>query len=136
VPATDGPRSARALSEPFPLPERPPVLSVIEPEDGRRFGAHEPISLIGLALDRGGLPLPDGQLVWRLDGEPIAQGQRIVAIAPLAPGHHQIELAYEAREPEVTQSIAIEVMEPSDDRRRWLERSSELEAFLSASQRA
>jgi hypothetical protein len=134
--ATDGLRSSHALSEPFALPEQPPVLSVIEPEDGQRFAAQEPISLIGLALDRGGLPLPDEQLVWRLDGDPVAHGQRIVAIEPLAAGSHRLELAYEAREREITESIAIEVMEPSDERRRWLERLSELEAFLNASRQA
>lgn len=122
VVATDGVRSTSILSEPFQLPQQPPVLYLLSPTDGTRFGAFEPIGLNGTAMDRGGLALPDEHLSWHIDGVAVSHGQRLEAVPALAPGPHTIELRYG----DAASSVAIEVAEPSELEQRWAARSAEL----------
>lgn len=123
--ATDGLRSAMARSEPFDLPDRPPRVTILTPGEDEVLTPDQPISLLGSACDLAGHPLPDERLVWRVDGEVVACGRRLVAGGPLAPGAHEIQLGYGSDgEPLARAVVRLRVSGRSPAQERWLALSS------------
>lgn len=93
--ATDGLRSAFQTSPAFHVSTKPPRVWIQAPVGGSALPADQPLSLIGLATDVGGMRLSDEGLVWLVDGKVVI---RDIAVAPatgLEPGVHGITLRYE-----------------------------------------
>jgi hypothetical protein len=117
--ASDGVRSATALSEVFDLPRRAPRVSLMQPADGQRIPPGQPIDLAGLAVDAGGRALPAEALHFTVDGETLARGVRQTIAGPLSAGEHRIVLEYHAEDVEARAEATIIVDEPDDDYVRW-----------------
>lgn len=118
--ATDGLRSAMARSERFDLPEQPPRLMILLPNDGDSVAPDQPISLLGHAHGAAGQALPDDELIWSVDGQIVARGQRMAPAGPFEPGLHRLELAYLAgSEVGVRSHVEIHVAERSPEQRAW-----------------
>lgn len=128
--ATDGLRSGMARSDPFDLPERPPRVVIVSPADDGVLPPDQPLSLIGFALDPAGRGLPDERLVWMVDGHPIAEGQRLVATDPMAPGGHEIALIYRGDGDVTARAVArVAVAERSPEHDEWQRVSAALVGF-------
>lgn len=118
--ATDGLRSAMARSDRFDLPEQPPRLLILLPNDGERVAPDQPISLLGHSYDAAGRALPDDALVWSVDDQIVARGQRMAPAGPFEPGLHRIELAYILdNEVGVRSHVDIHVAERSAEQDAW-----------------
>jgi hypothetical protein len=118
--ATDGLRSAMARSKPFDLPEHPPILTILAPNDGDVIAPDQPVSLHGHARDAAGRSLPDDGLVWYVDGELVARGLRIAPAGPFEPGAHRVELAYVSGEQVKARSrVQLRVPECSPEHHAW-----------------
>ncbi len=92
--ATDGTRSSFAVSEPFPVAEKPPQIWIQTPGDQETLPAGQPVSLCGQALDVAGAGLPEAGLIWQVDGQEVARGTRLALAVGLEPGTHKVSLKY------------------------------------------
>lgn len=92
--ATDGIRSAFAMSDDIEVPFKPPVINVKSPKDGVTLPTDQPVSLSGFASDVGGLRLPDSGLVWYVNGDKVSEGQWLSMVEGLEPGKHRVEIHY------------------------------------------
>jgi hypothetical protein len=107
VVATDGLRSASALSDSLSVAIRQPTMFIASPSEGERFLEGTPISLYGQALDPGGEPLLDGRLEWAVDGKTVEGGGHVAAAVGLDPGRHRITLRFIGGGAEAMASIDI-----------------------------
>jgi len=115
VTVTDGLNTATSLSEPFPVPDSPPVVEIIRPFDDDRFEAGRRIVLQGVAADREDEALTSAAFEWSsdLDG-PLGTGGELELLAGLSPGTHVITLtATDSGTNTATASVVIEVHEPA-----------------------
>jgi hypothetical protein len=118
--ATDGLRSAMVRSDRFDLPEQPPRLTIMMPNDGDLIVPDQPISLLGHTRDAAGRPLPDDGLIWSVDDRIVARGQRMAPAGPFEPGAHRVELAYLSGSEVVVRShVQIHVAERSPEQHAW-----------------
>lgn len=92
--ATDGTRSAFAVSRPFRVADKPPQIWIQTPGDQETLPPDQPVNLGGQALDVAGASLPDSGLVWSVDGKEVARGTRLALAAGLEPGAHKVSLDY------------------------------------------
>jgi hypothetical protein len=119
--ATDGLRSAYALSGDFRVTDKPPIVWIQTPGPDDTLPADQPVNLSGQAVDVAGFSLPDEPLVWYVDREVVARGTRLALASGLQPGPHQVRLEY-APEGRTTAVGTVEI--------RIAERSPEQEEFL------
>ena len=118
--ATDGLRSAMVRSEQFDLPEQPPRLTIMMPNDGDLVAPDQPISLLGHARDAAGRALPDDELIWSVDDRIVARGRRMASAGPFEPGVHCVELAYASgSEIAVRSHVQLHVAERSPEQHAW-----------------
>jgi len=118
--ATDGFRSAMALSERFDLPDQPPRLMILLPNNGEIVMPDQPISLLGQAHDGAGQALPDDGLIWSVDDQIVARSQRLAPGGPFEPGVHRVELAYlSGSEVAMRSHVEIHVVERSAEQDAW-----------------
>ncbi len=119
--ATDGFRSTVERSKPFNIPEKPPQLVIITPNESETLTPDQPTSLLGHAHDLAGQTLSDDHLVWSVDGVVIAQGHRLVLANPFVPGQHRIELAYLQDNKVVAMTeVKVVVSERTREQEDWL----------------
>jgi hypothetical protein len=120
--ATDGTRSAFAVSEPFVVEEKPPQVWIQTPGTDDLLPADQPVSLCGHALDVAGASLPAEGLVWRVDGEVAARDSHLAIAQALEPGEHQINLEYVVGDTVVAhQTLDIRIAERSPEQQRFIE---------------
>lgn len=93
--ASDGVRSGYALSEPLAVPLRPARVAIVEPHPQAVFPPGQPVTVRGVACDDAGRRLEAEGLNWSLDGQPVASDTPILLLRGLAPGEHQVSLAWE-----------------------------------------
>lgn len=124
--ATDGLRSAARRSELFDVAERSPRVAILAPVDGEILMPDQPISLLGHAHDVAGRALSDDGLSWSIDGEPLAQGQRLAPAGPLSPGSHRITLTHRHHDVAVVSEVTVSVAERSPAQQQWLSVSQAL----------
>ncbi len=89
VRVSDGFDQAAAMSKPFSVAGRPPVVAIDAPTAGATLPASVPLPLVGSATDDGFAPV--GDLRWTVDGHAAGTGSRATA-DPLAPGRHTVRL--------------------------------------------
>jgi hypothetical protein len=92
--ATDGVRSAFAVSEPFPVSDKDPRISIQSPQPRQLLQADQPVSLNGQATDVAGASLAHDDLIWLVDGETVAKGTPLAIATGLEPGKHVVTLQY------------------------------------------
>lgn len=92
--ATDGLRSAVAVSKPFKVAEPDATVVVQAPIDRATVSSAQPVTACGRAYDAGGAALPLDGLTWRLDGDLVSEGECLIALHDLEPGTHRIELSW------------------------------------------
>jgi hypothetical protein len=119
--ATDGLRSAYALSEDFRVADKRPIVWIQTPGPDDTLPADQPVNLSGQALDVAGFSLPDEPLVWYVDRGIVARSTRLALASGLQPEPHQVHLEY-APEGRTTAVGSVEI--------RIAERSPEQEEFL------
>jgi hypothetical protein len=114
--ATDGVRSAFAVSEPFPVSDKEPRISIQAPLPRQLVPADQPVSLSGQATDVAGASLPHDDLIWLIDGKRIAKGTPLAIATGLEPGKHTATLQYRPRRRvEAEQSVEFEVARRSPE---------------------
>lgn len=120
--ATDGVRSASAISDPFEVAEKPPRLWIQSPDDERTYPADQPITLLGQALDVAGARLPKEGLVWRANNEVVARDARTALVEELDPGSHRITLQYAPdKKPLAERTVSVRVAERSKQQQRLMD---------------
>jgi hypothetical protein len=120
--ATDGVRSASAISDPFEVAEKPPLLWIQSPDDERTYPADQPLTLLGQALDVAGARLPEKGLVWRVDNEVVARDTRTALADALDPGPHRVTLQYApGKEPLAERTVSVRVAERSKQQQRLMD---------------
>lgn len=111
--ATDGVRTAAAVSNPFSVPQRPRETMIATPPSGSVYAPGDTVSLVGESFSpQTGSAYPS-ELEWHsdLDG-PLGKGQEI-HVQNLRPGVHRISLtANDGCEGKATATIQIEVKSP------------------------
>jgi hypothetical protein len=118
--ATDGLRSSTARSETIDLPQHPPMLTILTPNDGGVIAPGQIVSLVGHARDAAGRPLTDDGLVWSVDDQVIARGQRMIPAGPFEPGEHRVELAYVLEnQPRTRFHIRLRVPDRTPEQDAW-----------------
>lgn len=90
---SNGLRSASARTKRFALAERPPEVAIVRPAHGSKLSPHAPLDLEASVNDPQTGPVPDDAVRWFVDGEEAGRG-RVVTIAPLSPGRHEICARY------------------------------------------
>ena len=119
--ATDGVRSSFAVSEPFPVSDKRPRISIQAPTPRQVVPADQPVSLNGQATDIAGASLAHDGLTWLVDGKVVARGAPLAIATGLQPGRHTVTLQLRrGKRVEARGSVEIEVAK----------RSPEQEAFL------
>ncbi len=119
--ATDGTRSAFAVSKRINVTAKAPRVSIQAPIDRAELPADQPVTLSGLAVDIAGATLPDEFLLWRLDGEEVARGTRLALAQGLQPGEHRATLRYKPEKGVATEaSVTFIVARRSRDQQRLL----------------
>jgi hypothetical protein len=114
--ATDGVRSAFAVSEPFPVSEKGPRISIHSPQPRQLVPADQPVSLNGQATDVAGASLPHHALIWLVDGQPVAKGSPLAIATGLEPGRHTATLQYQSgKRVEAEGSVEFEVARRSPE---------------------
>lgn len=94
VQATDGIRSATALSKPFEIPEKPPSVWIQSPAPGQTVPPLQPLTLSGHAIDSTGHTVSADGLEWLIDDDVVAVDTKLTAIGDLEPGQHRVVLRY------------------------------------------
>lgn len=117
--ATDGVRSAAALSDPFAVANHPPLVFVETPLDRTVYGDAQLILLRGSANDLENGTLSGGALAWSSDlAGPLGEGSMLaVPAATLGVGEHLLTLtATDAEGASASESVSISVVrEPPPD---------------------
>lgn len=82
-----------AASEPtrVELPERPPEVAIIHPNDGQTLMAGSTLHLWGSAVDPVGRPLSAETCRWQIDEKDVGKGLELWLEAP-TPGKHSVSL--------------------------------------------
>lgn len=124
--ATDGLRSAHAVSAPFELPRRSPDLTVVTPSEGQDFGPDSPITLLATGTFPSGEDLSEHTVTWSVDDVVVSRGSWIQAIEAPAPGEHTVTVASDSHGG-VSVSVGIRVRERTDDERNWARIAAELD---------
>lgn len=120
--ATDGVRSAFAVSEPFPVSEKGPQISIQAPKPGEVVPADQPVNLNGQATDVAGASLPHDGLIWLVDGKEVAKGTALAFASGLEPGGHEVTLQYKAgKRAEAEETVVIEVAKRSPEQEAFRE---------------
>lgn len=95
VVATDGLRSTTARTDPFPVADPGPTVSIQEPAPEASLPADHPISLVGSVLDSHGRARDPAGITWMIDGETVATDTNRALAGPLVSGEHTVTLVYE-----------------------------------------
>jgi len=111
---SDGVRSSVELSEPFDIPEKPPIVTIQEPAPDQSFAATQPVSLVGQVRDVTGRALAPQQMSWWLDEQWLANGQEQLVLTNLDQGRHLIRLVYTEKQV-VTEAVVYVTVEPLQD---------------------
>lgn len=119
---SNGLRSAAAVSEPFPLHELGPTVTMLRPRDGDEVIARTPVALAGFTEHPehpGVSARADDLLVWLVNGEEAAHGPS-TSVDGLPGRKHEITLVYRAavgRDSTAAQTsvtvIATDTVEPT-----------------------
>jgi hypothetical protein len=122
VVATDGVRSAGAVSDAIAIPGKPPTVIILEPENGAILQAGQPVSLVGRPIDLSGQSLPPDGLEWWVDGEKVGHDSEAGLIPAPKPGEHTVELKLAAGKERAEARIRFSVAEPTQDdlRYQWI----------------
>jgi len=118
--ATDGLRSAHALSDPFAVPDKPPRVWIGAPAGGDVLAPDQPFTLRGGAMDLAGDSLEDSSLLWVIDGDVVARGCRSALAAPLEPGSHEVALRHIGADGAESEArVEIRVAERTAGQEEW-----------------
>lgn len=109
VVATDGVRSATAISDPFAFAGAAARAVILAPAPEAQFTDGEPFSLVGHVVDAGGRSLDEHDLRWTIDGEVVAEGTRLAGALGLPAGRHVVELGLATDAPLIAASTTIMV---------------------------
>lgn len=123
--ATDGVRSATAISDPFPFAGAAARAVILAPEPDTQFAEGEPFSVAGLVVDAGGRSVDEGDLRWTIDGEVIAEGTRLSGVDGLSAGEHVVQLGLATDAPLIAASASIAVLADDEATMEW-RRASQL----------
>jgi hypothetical protein len=124
--ATDGIRSGFAVSDPFSISDKPPLLALVSPSDNETMPADQPINLSGQATDVAGASLPSDGLVWRVDGKVVARGTTLALATGLEPGRHTVTIEYRSgRRTLGEQSVTIRVADRSAAQQEFMRQDRE-----------
>jgi hypothetical protein len=129
--ATDGLRSATASSDPFVLPAKAPVVTILRPRAEEVFSEIEGVPLLGQAMAPDGRSLPEEGLRWAVDGVPVTQGRRVGWVDGLGAGSHAVELSLDG-EPAATQRVAIAVRARTPEEAEWVRQFEDARAAMTA----
>ncbi|MBG6237101.1 hypothetical protein IWX78_000044 [Mycetocola sp. CAN_C7] len=124
--ATDGLRSAHAVSAPLELPHRPPRLTILAPSEGQEISPDSPITLLGTGSFPSGEDLSERSATWSVDEVVVGRGSWIQVSEPLEPGEHTVTVSSDSHGG-VSASVAIRVRERSDDEQSWARIAAELD---------
>ncbi len=120
--ATDGVRSSFAVSEPFPVSQKGPQISIHSPTAGQVVPADQPVNLNGQATDVAGASLPQDGLIWLVDGKVVHKGTPLALATDLEPGEHTVSLRYRpGKRIEAEASVGIEVAKRSPEQEAFRE---------------
>jgi hypothetical protein len=125
--ASDGTRSAYALSTPFEVEEKPPRVLIHSPRPDAVLPADQPVSLSGQATDVAGATLPREHLRWEVDGREIGRALDVAMATDLEPGRHEVVLRYE--DPDGLggeQRSTFAIAERSEEQQRFAELRAQL----------
>ena len=116
--ATDGLRSSSDLSKPFRVDEPEPEVWIQSPSTDD-LPSDQPVRLCGRAFDAAGRALPEEALMWKVDGEVVAEGTCLASVTGLEPGRHRIELVHRRDGAEdVVETQTIRIAAPSEGNTR------------------
>jgi hypothetical protein len=91
--ASDGVNTALALSPPFTVDDKPPLVWILSPRDGRPHEVYQTGDIVALAAngtDREEGALPADAYIWQSDRDGVVGYGRQVETAALSPGVHRI----------------------------------------------
>lgn len=88
---SDGARTARAVSDPFPLPARKPFGHIIQPAANVTALEGEAVRFAAMAFDPDDGPLVGRSLEWLVDGQSAGFGRWLV-LTTLEPGQYEVAL--------------------------------------------
>lgn len=89
--ATDGVLTGRRESASITLPNQPPTVRILAPQQNARWVYGQTVNLMGEALDLQDGGLSGSALTWTVNGEPIGEGP-LLTLPNLPPGSYTIEL--------------------------------------------
>lgn len=92
VVANDGIRTAEALSEPFEVPDRPPVAVIAGIDDGAEVGLYDVLELNSLAQDPEDGMLEGDALTWESNRDGLLGTGRSITTRLLSSGRHVVTL--------------------------------------------
>jgi hypothetical protein len=114
--ASDGLRSAFAVSDVFDAAMKAPRVFILFPADRDSLAPGQPASACGQAINSFGRSCPDDKLVWSLDGTPLVRGVRMALIPPLEPGEHRIGLnLVEGERTLASETVVVQVLEATPE---------------------
>jgi hypothetical protein len=107
--AHDGFSTALESSNTVTLTRRPPVVSILYPQEKSPFHVDKYLHLWGMATDVSGQPISDRMFIWYLDNKEVGNGRDIWIPSP-QDGKHNVALKVRnARGDEGTASSTITV---------------------------
>jgi hypothetical protein len=112
----DGFSTAASDGVPVEIPEQPPEVAILHPEDDAVLMAGGTTRVWASVTDSAGTPLGDAWCRWLLDGREVAQGTDDWIDAP-APGTHRLTLLVRAAGAEVERTVDFHCLPgPTDGR--------------------
>jgi hypothetical protein len=97
------------------LPPRAPELALLHPRDRQVLTENRPLQLAASATDSAGVPIPNEELRWSLDGTPIGHGREVWIRTPQA-GEHTVVLTVRWSGGEVQRKATIRIERSPADR--------------------
>jgi hypothetical protein len=109
--AHDGFYTASAVSRAVVVPPRPPLVSILHPQEDRDVVAGTSLRLWGAVTTHDGTRVDDDACRWRLDGRDVAQGADAFIEAP-PPGEHRCQLIVRGRDGRAEASVVFRTIDP------------------------
>ena len=111
--AHDGFFTATAESKTVKVPGRPPVVSILHPQEGPVLIAGQPMRLWGTASTSTGERVKSDQCSWRIDGKDVARGIDTVVDAP-SKGEHRCTLTVESPQGKAEAEVRFQTVDAAD----------------------
>jgi REJ domain len=113
--ASDGFNTTSAVSLPFTVSDKAPMIRIATPADGSTFNERQLIDFIGAAFDTEDGTVDEADYTWSSDRDGILGQGAELQLQTLSVGHHTITLTVQDRAGNTSQtSIAIDVLAVPD----------------------